>query len=141
MGRIVVGVDGSVHAVRALAFAAAEAKLRGSTLHVIHSWTFPPPAPGSDGLPHVDLQGAAELVLEEAIATLGDEPGVEIQREIANELPAQALIRASEGAELLVVGSRGRGGFKGLLLGSVSQQCAHHARCPIVIVPDEERAG
>ena len=141
MGRIVVGVDGSVHSHRALAFAAEEAKLRGATLHVIHSWTFPPPVPGTDGLPHADLQASAELVLDEAIATLGANLGIEVQREIANELPAQALITASQGADMLVVGSRGRGGFKGLLLGSVSQQCAHHARCPIVIVPDEDRAG
>jgi len=141
MGRIVVGVDGSEHSHRALAFAAEEAKLRGSTLHVIHSWTFPPATLEADGLPHADLKAAAELVLDEAIATLGAEPGIEIQPEIANELAAQALIRASEGAELLVVGSRGRGGFKGLLLGSVSQQCAHHARCPIVIVPPADRSA
>lgn len=135
MGRIVVGVDGSENSYQALAFAVHEAKMRGSTLHVIHSWTFPPPVPGTDGLPHADLKASAEAVLDEAISWLGADPGIEIQREVANELPAAALINASEGAELLVVGSRGRGGFRGLLLGSVSQQCAHHARCPIVIVP------
>lgn len=135
MGRIVVGVDGSADSHHALAFAAEEARMRGSVLHVIHSWTFPAAMPGSDGLPHADLKASAEAILDEAVASLGDDPGVEIEPEIANELPAHALIHASEGAELLVVGSRGRGGFKGLLLGSVSQQCAHHALCPIVIVP------
>jgi nucleotide-binding universal stress UspA family protein len=139
MGRVVVGIDGSEYSHGALAWAAQEAKLHGATLHVIHSWTFPHPAPGAGGLPEADIKGAAERVLEDAIATLGPDPGIEIQREIANELPAHALIRASEGADLVVVGSRGRGGFKGLLLGSVSQQVAHHARCPIVIIPHTER--
>lgn len=139
MGRIVVGTDGSENAQHAMSWAAEEAKLRGATLHVIHSWTFPPPMPGTSGLPEIDIKGAAEEVLAEAVASLGADPGIEIEKEIANELAAQALVHASEGADMVVVGSRGRGGFKGLLLGSVSQQVAHHARCPIVIVPHEER--
>ena len=139
MGRIVVGIDGSENSHRSLAWAAEEASLHGSSLHVIHSWTFPAAMPGADGRPAADLKGAAEKVLEDAIATLGPEPGVEIQREIANELAAHALIHASEGADMVVVGSRGRGGFGGLLLGSVSQQVAQHAHCPIVIIPHADR--
>lgn len=142
MGRIVVGIDGSEHSHRSLAWAAEEARLHGWTLHVVHSWTFPAASVRReqiDDLPRVDLHASAEHVLDEAIATLGDSPGVEIQREIANELPARALIRASQGAEMLVVGSRGAGGFRGLLLGSVSQQVAQHARCPIVIIPHAGR--
>lgn len=140
MGRIVVGVDGSENSKRAIAWAAEQAKLRGATLHVLHSWTFPPATTGDDGRPHADLKGVAKSVLDEAIATLGSDPGIEVEREIAEDLPAQALIRASEGAEMVAVGSRGRGGFTGLLLGSVSQQVAQHARCPIVIIPHTERA-
>ncbi|HYZ91581.1 MAG TPA: universal stress protein [Actinomycetota bacterium] len=140
MGRIVVGVDGSENSQLALAWAAAEAKLRGSSLHLIHSWTFPPAFPGADGLPRADLKGSAEQVLADAVASLPKDGEIQLKAEVANELPAQALIGASEGAEMIVVGSRGRGGFKGLLLGSVSQQVVHHAHCPIVIVPHSERA-
>jgi nucleotide-binding universal stress UspA family protein len=136
MGKIVVGVDGSEHSMRALRWAADEAKLRGSTLRVVHSWTFPGvsvPLSAVDELPHIDVQAGAEQVLEEAIEAVAD-PSVPTERCVRNELPAQALIAESEGAELLVVGARGRGGFAGLLLGSVSQQCAAHAHCPMVIV-------
>ena len=139
MGTIVVGVDGSEDSLVALAWAAEEAKVHRSTLHVIHSWTFPAPMPGTDGLPEADIRGVAEQVLADAVASLGSDPGVEIRSEIANELGAHALIHASDGADMVVVGSRGRGGFKGLLLGSVSQQVAHHAKCPIVIIPHAER--
>lgn len=139
MGRIVVGVDGSENAERAIAWAAEEAKLRGATLHVIYSWNFPSPTRGAGGLPEIDIKGSAEQVLADAVSSLGAEPGIEIEGEIADELATQALVHASDGADMVVVGSRGRGGVKGLLLGSVSQHVAHHARCPIVIVPHSER--
>lgn len=144
MGRIVVGIDGSEHSQRALRWAAGEAKLRGSTLHVVHSWTFPAVSARRselDAPPRVDLEAAAKRVLDEACAILGESPGVEIQREVAYDPAARALIRASEGAELLVVGSRGTGGFRGLRLGSVSHQCALHSRCPVVIIPAEGGSG
>jgi nucleotide-binding universal stress UspA family protein len=75
-------------------------------------------------------------VLEEALGkAIGDrDPGVTIEREVVEGSPADVLLRAAADADLLVVGSHGRGGFAGLLLGSVSQQCAHHAPCPVVIV-------
>jgi nucleotide-binding universal stress UspA family protein len=140
MGTIVVGVDGSENSHDALAWAAAEARLRGAVVRLIHSWTFPAGATGADGMPHADLQAAAEKVLDEAVAALGDQAeGVTIEREIANESAARALVEASESADLIVVGSRGLGGFSGLLLGSVTQQVAHHAKCPVVIVPHAER--
>jgi nucleotide-binding universal stress UspA family protein len=136
MSRIVVGVDGSEHSYRALAWAAQEAKLRGATLHLIHSWQFPPPMPdGVGGALHVDFDGIAKEIIDEAKATLDHD--LLVDTEVANESAAHALIRASEGADMVVVGARGLGGFRGLLLGSVSQQVAHHARCPIVIVPCE----
>lgn len=143
MGEIIVGVDGSEHAHRALGWALAEAALRGSVVRAVHSWRFPPATKGPDGLPHADIAGTAERVIDDAVAAalaeVPDASGVTIEREVAGELPAQALIRCSEGAELVVVGSRGLGGFKGLLLGSVADQVAHHARCPVVIVPPADR--
>lgn len=137
MGRLVVGVDGSEHSHRALRWAADEARLRGSTLHVVHSWSFPVlhlRRAELDAPPSVDLRAAAERVIEEAIDTLSDAGGLDIRREVANEPAPGALIGASEGADMLVVGSRGTGGFAGLRLGSVSLQCAQHAKCPVVIV-------
>jgi nucleotide-binding universal stress UspA family protein len=140
MGRIVVGIDGSEDALKALRWALDEAKVREASVHLVHSWTFPPMPPlGPDGIPHGDLLQAAEQVLDDAVAKIGTGHGVEITREIANDPPAQALIRASKDAEMVVIGSRGVGGFTGLLLGSVSHQVASHAVCPVVIVPHDER--
>jgi nucleotide-binding universal stress UspA family protein len=140
MKRIVVGVDGSVHSHHALAWAAEEAKLRGAVLHLVHSWRFPPVRVGDvEHPPRVDLEEAAEKVLDDALASLGSVPGVEITREICDVPPTAGLIAASERADLLVVGARGTGGFLGLHLGSVSSQVTHHARCPVVIVPGAAR--
>jgi len=145
-GTIVVGVDGSPGSLAALRFAAAEAGLRGARLRVVHAWTVPLavalPEPAVLGQPIIPepefeevraaLLSQGEKLLDEALAGL-DAP--EIERVLAEGTAAHALVQAAEGADLLVVGSRGRGGFKGLLLGSVSQQCAHHAPCPVAIVP------
>jgi nucleotide-binding universal stress UspA family protein len=135
--RIVAGVDGSAGSRRALRRAAEE---MNAPRHL---------ARGGHGLEHArpgdrgrfdpnygDARARADLQ-EIVAAELGaDTPSVELQ--VENDLPARALLHAAEGAWLLVVGSRGLGGFKGLLLGSVSQQVAHHARCPVLIVPDPE---
>jgi len=138
MGTIVVGVDGSEHARRALLWAIDEAKLRGASLHLVHSWRFPPPVPLPDGgLAPTDFEAVAKSVLDEATALVPE--GVSIRQEIAADHPAHALIRASMGADLLVVGARGLGGFKGLLLGSVSEQVVHHAHCAVVVVPSDSR--
>ena len=141
MGRIVVGIDGSPESVQALRWALAEAKLRGAELRVVHTWTYPYIAagPGLDPGLDADMIDNAERLATELVTRqldeLGDETlGVDIERAIVEGGPAPALLEAAEGADLLVVGSRGRGGFTGLLLGSVSQQCAHHAPCPVVIV-------
>jgi nucleotide-binding universal stress UspA family protein len=140
MSKIVVGIDGSEHSNRALAWAATEAKLRGSTLVLVHAWHFPPamPDPLDGGFAHIDFEGAAKEVIDEAKSTL--DPDLLVETEIANESAGRALITASDGADLVVVGARGLGGFKGLLLGSVSQQVAHHAHGPIVIVPVDRQA-
>lgn len=134
--RIVVGYDSSPGAHAALRWAAEEARLRGASLDVVHAWTYY--VVGATGLMPVDptdLEAAAGTVLDEALAELGTVRGVEVNRRLTEGPAAQALLHAAEGADLLVVGSRGRGGFAGLLLGSVSQQVSHHARCPVVIVP------
>jgi nucleotide-binding universal stress UspA family protein len=139
---IVVGVDHSAGAKAALRFAVGEAELRQARLRVVHAWQFgyvgasflPGSYPGlGDELD--GLRGAAEAALDATLQEVGSGTGgVEIERRVVEGAAAAVLVDESRGAELLVVGSRGLGGFSGLLLGSVSQQCAHHATCPIVIV-------
>lgn len=152
MGRMVVGVDGSRGAQEALRWALAEARLRGATVHVVHAWmvrfieTLPepwvvgltPPGPSVEES-YERLRGGAKEVLDSSVrAAQEKEPGVEIEGELVEGHAVTELLKAARNAELLVVGTRGRGGFAGLLLGSVSQQCAHHAPCPLVIVPTPE---
>jgi nucleotide-binding universal stress UspA family protein len=141
MNRIVVGIDGSAESKRALRWAVAEAKLRGAALRVVHAWMFPYTAAGPGLDPMLDAQviddvrRSAEGLVERELAELGDEAaGVDIERAVVEGAPAPTLIEAAQGSDLLVVGSRGHGGFSGLLLGSVGQQCSHHAPCPLVIV-------
>jgi nucleotide-binding universal stress UspA family protein len=139
-GRIVVGVDGSDDSVTALRWAFEEAHLRDATVDVIHSWHYPyvgdHPLFVAYGVTHEVLEEAGQAVLDQSIAHAGPPPaGVELQPSLAQGGAATVLLEAATGADLLVVGSRGHGGFAGLLLGSVSQQCAHHAPCPVVIVP------
>ena len=142
---IVVGVDGSDAARDALAWALAEARLRGSSVRVVCAWTVSMPVYSGTGfaavVPEMDesFQRAAEQTLHDTLASLADEArGLEVESSAVSGAPAQVLVDAAQGAELLVVGSRGHGGFAGLLLGSVSQQCAAHAPCPVVIVKDDQ---
>jgi nucleotide-binding universal stress UspA family protein len=140
MGRIVVGVDGSEHSRRALRWALEEADLRGASLEAVAAWSYPYLA-GADAVATVavdprELQATTARALEEALeecATPAQRDAV--KRTVVEDRPARALLDAANGADLLVVGSRGRGGFAGLLLGSVSSQCVHHASCPVVVVP------
>ncbi|HZR12969.1 MAG TPA: universal stress protein [Acidimicrobiia bacterium] len=138
-GRIVVGVDGSDGSVRALAWAAEEARLRGIGLLVVTCWTFPAlvaPMPFQPPIAGEMLEDGARTTLQDAVdRALGpeDEHG-DVLAEVCEGSASQRLVELSTDAEMLVVGSRGRGGFAGLLLGSVSQHVAEHARCPVVIV-------
>ena len=141
MNRIVVGIDGSPASKETLQWAVAEAKLRGAALRVVHAWAFPYVAAGPgldpilDGQMIDDIRGNAEELVERELSELGDAAaGVDVERAVVEGAPAPALIEAAEGCALLVVGSRGHGGFAGMLLGSVSQQLSHHAPCPLVIV-------
>ena len=147
---IVVGVDGSAGAQQALRWALAEGRLRNAPVRVVHAWTFGRIGSSVEGFPYwdgsvdpytsagvdlSDLHSAAEELLERSLADVGDQTeGVEIERLVVQGAAAAILVSAVDPDDLLVVGSRGHGGFVGLLLGSVSQQCVHHAPCPVVVV-------
>jgi nucleotide-binding universal stress UspA family protein len=142
MSVIVVGVDHSAGAREALGFALEEAQLRQATLRAVHAWQYGYiGVTGMEGgLPAVggelrDFRDAAAAALDATLReAIPDPRGVEVERLVVEGAPAAVLVEESRGADLLVVGSRGYGGFAQLLLGSVSQQCAHHAECPVVIV-------
>ncbi len=149
MSGIVVGVDGSPSSLAALRFGLDEARLRGERLRVIGAWHVPVAVYGGALVPPAPelvraLEPEMRSTLERALADVGDAAaGVEVDLDVAEGAPARVLLDAAEDATLLVLGTRGLGGFRGLLLGSVSQQCAHHAPCPVVIVgrPRELDAG
>lgn len=138
---IVVGVDGSGHADAALAWAIEEARLRQATLRVVHAWQYLPmvaePMAALPSTPYQELADSAKLVVSEAIerVTGAAEPGVPLDVRIVEGAAGAALLDNAADATLIVVGSRGRGGFTGLLLGSVGQQITHHAHCPVVVLP------
>ena len=142
MALIVVGVDHSEGAKAALRFALEEAQLRHAKLRVVHAWQYAyVGATGFEGSYPViggdikELRDASERDLDATLREAIPETGtVEIERRVVEDRPAAALVEESRGADLLVVGSRGHGGFAGLLLGSVGQQVANHAACPVVIV-------
>lgn len=140
MARVVVGVDGSECSQRALNWAAEAASLRDAELEVVYTY---------EPIPHVEIIGSAARVGE-----LTNASAVEARALVANMLdgidaddelvtrghavegldPAQTLVDRSSDADLLVVGSRGRGSLRSVILGSVSHRCVHHAACPVAIV-------
>ena len=135
-GNIVVGVDASDCSKDALRWAARQAELTGATVDAIMAWRFPAfsgwvPVDADD----LDFRRFAEQALADAVDEVfgRDHPGW-LRTRVAEGHAAQVLVEASADAELLVVGSRGHGGFTGLLLGSVSTYCVHHARCPVTVV-------
>lgn len=141
-GPVVVGVDGSAAGERALDFAFQEAELRGTTLVAVHAWTAwnaPLPEPQDPAEPYANPAGALaeaeERLLAEALAGHRElRPGVVVEPKVVHGPTREALIEAAQGAQLTVVGARGRGGFTGLLLGSVSQALLHHAPSPVAVV-------
>lgn len=135
-GLIVVGVDGSTDSQRALRWAAQEARTRGARLKVVLVWSYLDQEPA--GFDPAYGEQAARRSLDAAVAALGAESaGVDLEPVLVCDLPARGLLDAARGADLVVVGSRGLGGFTGLLLGSVSQQVTQHAPCPVVVVPGD----
>lgn len=142
--RIVVGVEGSGGARAALRWAIKEARHRNAFVDVVtaYSTTYVPASPDFNYVPldPIDLEAEVkrmqDSIIDEVLAEV-DVEGVEIRRRMVRGRAADTLIAESSNAAMLVVGSRGRGGFRGLLLGSVSQQIAQHGSCPVVIVrPD-----
>lgn len=142
MGEIVVGVDGSEQSVEALRWAAAEAQLRGCPLRVVASFSTPLMSTGYEvevASPS-DFAAATDTMLGAAIDSVrlsGELEGVQIIPETLDGHAGEQLIGLSEHADLLVVGSRGKGGFLGLLMGSVTTYVVNHARCPVVVVRGE----
>ena len=141
MNRIVVGLDSSENSLRALRWALEEAKIRGAELELVHG--FPPPEmvalPAVVTLPSDDeLRKAAEDIIDEALEAAGGAGDVPITRTVRSGGAASVLCEVAVGADLLVVGARGLGGFRGLLLGSVTHQVVAHSPCPVVVtVPDQ----
>lgn len=134
-GRIVLGTDGSPRAAAAARVAFEEARLRDIGLTVLHTWVGSLPE-ATAGLPGDDaLEVRARMVVNDAIAPWASRyPEVDVRKVVVKESASRALIAASSGAEMVVVGCRGRGGFTSLLLGSVSHALLHHAGCPVLIV-------
>jgi nucleotide-binding universal stress UspA family protein len=130
---IVVGVDGSDESVKAVAWAAEQARATGGTLELLIVWA----RPTSYGLPLVvggyNPEHEAQDIVEKAASGI-DLPADRLRTHVVNAAPALALVERSKSADLLVVGSRGHGGFAELLLGSVSDHCVHHASCSVVVV-------
>lgn len=138
-----VGVDGSDCSARALRWALEEARLRRAKVRAVIAWSYPHVSTYHEAAHAMKVPFAEEAaaMLERAVSEARREAeDVEIENDVVESPAASALVEAARDASLLVVGSRGLGGFTGLLLGSVSQQCAHHAPCPLVIV-HEETAG
>lgn len=141
MERIVVGIDGSKNSRAALDFAIDEARLRGAAVEAVMAWHRPYTGDAWTVAIPVDIE-AMERAYEEELDAIVDAARTDgltspVTTVVVESSPAQALLDRADGAGLLVVGSRGHGGFVGLLLGSVGNQVAAHAPCPVVIVPGE----
>ncbi|GIF18825.1 nucleotide-binding universal stress UspA family protein [Actinoplanes tereljensis] len=138
-GPVVVGIDGSPGSELAVSFAVEEAARRKTGLTAVHAWDSFDARGQKDALPLVyepgALEGEEHRLLSEALAGWGQQyPEVAILQELVRGRPAAILIERSQNAQLLVIGSRGRGGFTGLMLGSVTQTVLHHAGCPVAVV-------
>ncbi|BCM64792.1 MULTISPECIES: universal stress protein [Streptomyces] len=141
-GPVVLAVDGSAAGDRAVEFAFAEAALRKAPLLALHAytnWNAPLPPPQDPSMPDANppgaLDGAEERLLAEALAGHRERhPDVVVEHRCVRGRTRETLIEASRAAQLMVAGARGRGGFAGLLLGSVSQSLLHHAHCPVAVV-------
>jgi len=144
MSGITVGIDGSAHSTRALEWAINEAAIRHSpvTVLTVHTvpmspWTGNPVTLPQDADDQEDAQQAAEEMTLKVTSQLGTAKPPSVTVSAISGFPVQALIEASRTADMVVVGSRGAGGFARLMIGSVSSQVVHHAHCPVVVVPSE----
>jgi nucleotide-binding universal stress UspA family protein len=142
MPGIVVGVDGSEHSRQALDWAIREAGLRGAALTVLavhqvagNYWTGSPEVYPADQPATEAVRRAAEDVVQKAVSQAGEPGPASVTVRAVSGLPAKELVSASSDADMLVLGSRGGGGFARLMLGSVSSQVVAHASCPVVVLP------
>jgi nucleotide-binding universal stress UspA family protein len=141
--RIVVGVDGSHSSPSALRWAADQASHTGGELYAVSAWMPLPVTHTLGGIaPHVDVafdprQNALKALEATLLDVLGEDGVKNCRRDVIEGNAAEVLIRLSGDADLLVVGTRGHGGFAGLLLGSVSQHVAVHAACTVVVVREK----
>ncbi|WIY00442.1 universal stress protein [Amycolatopsis mongoliensis] len=143
-GPVVVGIDGSPNSEQALAIAFEEASLRGAPLVAVHAW---------NDITYEDTRGTARILTQPETLEEGEQrllverlagwqekyPDVEISRKLVRDRPRHVLLKESETAQLVVVGSHGRGGFTGMLLGSTSQALVQHAQCPVLVVRPERK--
>lgn len=142
-GGVVVGDDGSEGAARAVRFALEEARRRNTSLHVVRAWSImstsrPIDVPPGFAASLAEYETAAMAEEKARVGhLLGPDPGVPLEVHCVHSPAAQALITASETADVIVVGSRGLGGFRSLVLGSVAEQCIRHACGPVIVVRDE----
>jgi nucleotide-binding universal stress UspA family protein len=135
---IVVGVDGSIPSIEALKWAFGQAVLTGAALRVVTAWNFPNEPTPFGIVPEVptppDQLDRVEERLREVVAqVVGSSTGLEVETEVIRGRDGSVLVEAARDAELLVVGSRGRSALAEVLLGSVSEYCVRHARCPVVV--------
>jgi nucleotide-binding universal stress UspA family protein len=133
--RIVVGYDGSQSSADALAWAVRQTVLTGSTLAVVMTWEWPNSYGWAVPIPDdFDPEADVRTVLDTAVAGIRDDhPTLKLEPQLISGHPAPALVEASKGADLLVVGSRGHGEFVGMLVGSVSEYCVTNAHCPVLV--------
>jgi nucleotide-binding universal stress UspA family protein len=136
--QIVVGIDGSPEATAALSWAINEARLRGVGLRVIHAFPALISLVGTTAHEYwPQVAKEQEAMFDQVMAAAPAMDGLDVERSLVHGNPAEVLVDASRGANLLVIGYRGRGGFRGMLLGSVSMHCVHQAHCPVVVVRQE----
>ena len=145
--RIVAGVDGSPSSLSALHWAVVQAGRTGASVDAVIAWHYPASAAGGGygmtaGIAGpTDFQESAEKIVADAISRIPGSAGdVRVHARVAEGNAARVLLDAADGAELLVVGSRGHGGFTEALLGSVSQHCVQHAPCPVVVIRGRDSA-
>ncbi|NNN19598.1 MAG: universal stress protein [Acidimicrobiaceae bacterium] len=133
--KIVVGVDGSPSSNAALDWAAQEAEIRGAALELIHAWNYPNLGYGGYVAVLEDFEKDASNILNDVVATVREaHPNLKLVSSLLQGPTAQTIMERAKEADMVVVGSRGRGGFTGLLLGSVGQQLVHHCQIPVVII-------
>lgn len=140
--RIVVGIDGSEQSKGALRWAIGQARLTGASVDAVTAWRFPASYGLSVVAADLDVEGEARKMLSETLSDVtGGASEVQVRQLAGEGPPAEVLLNAAKGADLLIVGSRGRGGFRSAVLGSVSLACVLHAPCPVLVFRDEQEDG